>query len=445
MSFRPAFLWTDILLYILLVLTVIFLFYARKNPLIHDSLRSILKRRIAMFSAIILLGFVLVAFLDSLHFYPALTGTYSGKVIYSSQIKSLFDVLITPMGQRFEHSYTAPFAVSFASNDDLSLTSQALKYFLAGILLSLIIILMIAYLRHRYYRKHGFLNDLTIILYGKTTTAWRSIFFATLVLITLAVMSWGLSQHFHVFGTDKVGQDVYYQTLKSIRTGLIIGSLTTLFMLPFAVLFGTLAGYFSGWLDDIVQYVYTTLSSIPGVLLISAAILSLQIFTRAHPELFASFAQRADARLLMLCVILGVTSWTDLCRLIRGETLKLREIDFVQAAVVMGAPGYKIIIKHIIPNLAHIVLITMVLDFSALVLAEAVLSYVGVGVDPSTFSWGNMINAARFELARQPMVWWPLVAAFVFMFSLVLAANLFADAVRDAFDPRLRGLDVYDQ
>jgi len=87
---------------------------------------------------------------------------------------------------------------------------------------------------------------------------------------------------------------------------------------------------------------------------------------------------------------------------------------------------------------AHIVVITLVLEFSSLVLAEAVLSYIGVGVDPSTISFGTMINAARLEMARDPMVWWSLGAAFIFMLALVLAANLFADAVRDGFDPRVR-------
>ena len=95
--------------------------------------------------------------------------------------------------------------------------------------------------------------------------------------------------------------------------------------------------------------------------------------------------------------------------------------------------------RHILPNLMHIVLIALVMDFSGLVLAEAVLSYVGVGVDPSTISFGTMINTARMELAREPMVWWSLAAAFVFMFVLVLAANLFADQVRDALDPKSRG------
>jgi peptide/nickel transport system permease protein len=147
--------------------------------------------------------------------------------------------------------------------------------------------------------------------------------------------------------------------------------------------------------------------------------------------------QRADLRLLFLCIILGVTSWTGLCRLLRGESLKLREHDYVQAAVSLGVGQANIIARHILPNVLHIVMITVVLDFSALVLAEAVLSYINIGVDPTTNSWGNMINSARLELAREPIVWWSLAAAFVFMFTLVLAANLFADVVRDAFDPRL--------
>jgi peptide/nickel transport system permease protein len=92
--------------------------------------------------------------------------------------------------------------------------------------------------------------------------------------------------------------------------------------------------------------------------------------------------------------------------------------------------------RHIVPNVMHLVLITLVLSFSELILYEAVLTYVGVGVDPSMISFGTMINSARLEMAREPMVWWSLAAAFVFMLALVLAANLFADAVRDAFDPR---------
>lgn len=174
------------------------------------------------------------------------------------------------------------------------------------------------------------------------------------------------------------------------------------------------------------------------MLLITASVLALQTYITNHPQQFSSLEKNADARLLALCLILGITSWTSLCRLLRAETLKLREIDFVQAARSLGSSSLFIIRKHLLPNVMPIILITLVLDFSYLVLAEALLSYVGVGVSPMTISWGNMINSARLELAKEPVVWWPMMAAFVFMFTLVLASNLFADGVRDALDPHYR-------
>jgi len=156
------------------------------------------------------------------------------------------------------------------------------------------------------------------------------------------------------------------------------------------------------------------------------------------PSSLDSAALRADFRLLILCAILGLTSWTGLARLLRGEALKLSQLEYIQAAHAFGVSDARVLSRHILPNVAHIVIISMVMDFSGLVLAEAVLSYVGVGVDPSTNSFGTMINGARLEMSREPVVWWSLATAFTFMFALVLAANLFADAVRDGFDPRVR-------
>jgi len=199
---------------------------------------------------------------------------------------------------------------------------------------------------------------------------------------------------------------------------------------------GIAAGYFRGLVDDIVQYVYTTLNSIPSVLLIAAAVLIVQVYIDTHADMFPTTVQRADLRLLFLCIILGVTSWTGLARLLRGETLKLRELEYVQAAQAFGVSSWRIMSAHIARNVMHLVVISLVMDFSGLVLAEAVLSYIGVGVDPTMDSFGTMINAARLELSREPMVWWSLAAAFSFMLMLVLAVNLVADAVRDSFDPR---------
>jgi peptide/nickel transport system permease protein len=256
--------------------------------------------------------------------------------------------------------------------------------------------------------------------------------FVTVVVI-LAAETVVLGEGYHILGTDKTGQDVFYTALKSVRIGLIIGTLTTFIVTPFAILFGILAGYLGGWVDDVIQYVYTTLSSIPDILLIAAAMLIFQVGLSDKETIFA-----ADERLVYLCIIMGITSWTGLCRLIRAEVLKLREIEYVQAADAFGVGRPKIMLRHLVPGVMHIVLISIVLRFSGLVLVEAVLAYVGIGVDPSMASWGNMINQARFELAREPVVWWNLLAAFVFMIGLVLPANLFGDAVRDALDPRLR-------
>jgi peptide/nickel transport system permease protein len=179
---------------------------------------------------------------------------------------------------------------------------------------------------------------------------------------------------------------------------------------------------------------------VPNVLLIAACVLMVQVFLDQHPELFETGAERADLKIFMLCLILGLTGWAGLCRLLRGETLKLRELEFVQAATAFGVGPLRIMRRHILPNVMHLVLINTVLEFSALILYEAVLSYVGVGVDPSMNSFGGMINLGRDEMSRDPLVWWSFSAAFVFMVALVLAANLLADGVREAFDPRSRSL-----
>jgi peptide/nickel transport system permease protein len=177
---------------------------------------------------------------------------------------------------------------------------------------------------------------------------------------------------------------------------------------------------------------------VPNVLLIAACVLMVQVFLDKLPELFETGAERSDLKLFLLCVVLGLTGWAGLCRLLRGETLKLRELEYVQAAQAFGVSDTRIMLRHIFPNVAHLMLIVTVLEFSSLILYEAVLSYVGVGVDPSMNSFGGMINLARNEMSRDPLVWWSFAAAFGFMVTLVLSANLFADGVRDAFDPRAR-------
>lgn len=224
----------------------------------------------------------------------------------------------------------------------------------------------------------------------------------------------------HLLGTDGVGDDVLYLTLKGCRTALIVGGLTTLIVTPLALLFGMLAGYFGKRTDDTIQYVYTVLDSIPGILLLIALMMVL------------------GRGLVQLCVALGITSWVGLCRLIRGETLKHRDREYVRAARALGLGHGRILLKHILPNLLPVVIISVTLGFSGLVLREAILSYLQLGVEAGVGSWGNMIDAARMELAREPIIWWNLVSASTALFVLVLAFNILGDALRDAVDPRLR-------
>jgi peptide/nickel transport system permease protein len=134
-----------------------------------------------------------------------------------------------------------------------------------------------------------------------------------------------------------------------------------------------------------------------------------------------------------VCLALAVTGWVGFCRLTRGETFKLRELDYVQAARARGVSDARIILRHILPNLSHLIVITFVLTFSGLVLSEAVLSWLGIGVDGS---WGQMIDQARDELSRDPAIWWNLTAAGTALFVLILAVNFVGDAIRDILDPR---------
>jgi peptide/nickel transport system permease protein len=465
---KPVILWTDALVFLLLLAVAAFALYARRKPHLRAPWKRIFTSRLASISAVILLAYVVIGVLDSLHFRLPLENTEAGQEAhYAVEVLSVFDVLLGPVRTQVEKTYSAPFATHLFTRETIEhpdgsqtrtyprlafggahladpaeergadirqrVATAVLQSLLAG---GLLLALTGALLARRY--RKPFRNTVTDILAARTPAPWRAMLLTALVLLLLVFLSVNLAGAYHVLGTDKVGQDVFYQALKSIRTGLVIGTLTTLVMLPFAVLLGIMAGYFRGWADDIIQYTYTTLNSIPGVLLIAAAILMLQVYIANNPQDFETTLERADIRLLFLCIILGITSWTGLCRLLRGESLKLREVEYIQAATAFGVSHARIISRHILPNVMHIVLITVVLDFSGLVLAEAVLSYIGIGVDPTMNSWGNMINRARLEMAREPMVWWSLLSAFVFMFVLVLAANLFSDAVRDAFDPRLR-------
>lgn len=471
-------------MYLLVLTMVAYGFRITRSASLRSAWSSVARTPSAMCAAVILLFFLLIGVLDSIHYRPLLpplspqqtesqldqSATAAqpqapGQRVYSPVLRSALDDLLslTQLPNR-EQTYSAPLAVRQFTKETELIDGDTVRVFprlkYAGLHLSNESEHW-SDVRHRTLKGTAYGLGITVLLAtfltvvhrrqqrswqqawkywwnGYAGVPWRAVWITLGIMAVVVCTALTLSVNYHVLGTDRTGNDVLWQCLKSIRTALVIGTLTTVAMLPPAIGFGIAAGYFKGRVDDVIQYTYTTLTSIPGVLLIAATVMMMQVYIDTHPELFSTVDSRADLRLFMLCMILGLTGWAGLCRFLRAETLKLRELEYVQAARAFGVGNWRIMRRHLLPNVMHIVLITMVLEFSGLVLFEAVLSYLGIGVDPSMHSFGTMIDAARLEMSRDPMIWWNLLGAFIFLMVLVLSANIFADAVQAAFDPRTR-------
>jgi peptide/nickel transport system permease protein len=462
-------LWTDASIWLLIAALIAYSIAVWRSPALSANWRKVFRDSAALGSSVVLLLCLLVTLLDSIHYRMLLPPTASAPnaaPAYESRTRSALDYVLGDLLDSREATYSRPLAyVGFTKesvevNGEVRRVAPRLKHggkhltqpeaqwagdviqravvgavggLVASAVLASLLIALIA-------RGAGssWSQALTSVRRSEGDIPWHVAIYTVTVAAVLIGITVALMSHYHVMGTDLTGNDVLYQALKSIRTAFVIGTLATVATLPLAVGLGIMAGYFRGWVDEAIQYLYTVLSSVPNVLLIAACVLMVQGFLDKHPELFETGAERSDLKLFLLCAVLGLTGWAGLCRLLRGETLKLRELEYVQAANAFGVSHTRIMARHIFPNVAHLMLIVTVLEFSSLILYEAVLSYVGVGVDPSMNSFGGMINLARNEMSRDPVVWWSFAAAFGFMVTLVLAANLFADGVRDAFDPRSR-------
>jgi peptide/nickel transport system permease protein len=467
--FKFVFLWTDITIWAMVILGIGYGVAVLRSPGLSGSWRRVFRDAPALCSALVLGACLLVTLADSVHYrgrLEAAPGSAAGSVQYEVQAHSLLDLALDDLIRSRETSYSRPLAYEALRLDTVAVnghlvrmaprlkhggarlsdpehqwTSDLLSRGVTGLVLGLVMAVVAALALFGLLaraRRAGFGETAASVWRNEGEIPWRAALWTLVVIAMLTGIVVSLMGEYHVFGTDTTGNDVLYQALKSIRTAFVIGSLSTIATLPLAVVLGIMAGYFRGWVDEAIQYVYTVLSSVPNILLIAACVLMVQVFLDKHPDLFETGVERADIKLFLLCAVLGLTGWAGLCRLLRAETLKLRELDYVQAANAFGVSSTRIMVRHIFPNVAHLMLIVTVLDFSSLILYEAVLSYVGVGVDPSMNSFGGMINLARKEMSLDPVVWWSFAAAFGFMVALVLAVNLFADGVRDAFDPRAR-------
>merc|ERR1711879_262281 len=385
--------------------------------------RPVFASPVGMGSFLVVVFYVLIALLDSIHYREPLEAVEGSEpdatVHYSQEVRSVLDTVLSGLTENSETTYSAPFSLySFSkenvTNDDGQVVREfprltgagsqlqdeqehgwdilvrSVEAILMGLLIAGALIALQMQWRFRCPPQGCPLDE-----QGKPVIAmnhwipWKTFYGTVTALIVLTCWVLSVGEVYHILGTNQVGQDVLVQAIKAVRTRILIGTLATLLTLPIAIGLGISAGYFRGWVDDAVQYVYTTLSSIPGILLIAASVLLIDVYIETNADDFQLVAERADFRFLALCFILGMTSWTSLCRLLRAETLKVSQLDYVQAARAFGVSHQRIISGHILPNVTHIILIALVLDFSGFVLAEAVLSYVGVVVDPSMASWGN--------------------------------------------------------
>lgn len=230
----------------------------------------------------------------------------------------------------------------------------------------------------------------------------------------------------NILGTDIFGQSVWRKTLYGTKISITVAVCASFISIFIGVPLGAIAGYFRGFIDEIIVWLYSTLSSVPGLLLILAFAVVLRDKTLFGHKL---------AGITSVYLAIGLTSWVGICRLIRGEVIKHKEREYVLAAKSYGCGSGRIIFRHLIPNVFHLVIIDFSIRFVNFIHAEVILSFLGLG-EPTRPSWGAMINDARIELSRG--VWWQMLAATLAIFFISLALNIFGDALRDCLDPKLK-------
>ncbi|MBD3240265.1 MAG: ABC transporter permease subunit [Chitinivibrionales bacterium] len=240
----------------------------------------------------------------------------------------------------------------------------------------------------------------------------------------------GPSLHY-LLGTDALGRSVLHKTLLGAHVSMLVAFLANAIAIPLGMLLGAIAGYYGRRVDDIIVWFYSTMASIPGLIRYIAI-----KFAFEDTVLFKdTFLELDMGGMPGVILVLGMMSWIGTCRLVRAETMKLKELDYVVASRASGRGSFSILLRHILPNVMHIGIIGFSLGFVGAISAEVTLSFLNLGVQELP-SWGKMINEARMDLIVGR--WWEFTAAVVATFVIVLAWNVFGDRLRDALDPRLK-------
>lgn len=235
----------------------------------------------------------------------------------------------------------------------------------------------------------------------------------------------------HPFGTDRIGRDIMARTIYGGQISLMIGLLAVLVEIVLGTFIGAVAGYYGGWIDSLLMRFTEAILSIPSLLLL---LVMAKSFSDKIPNIFI-FGRTLSGSVVVIIVIIGLTSWMSLARLIRSNVLSLRETEFVLAARAIGVTNRRIIIVHILPNTLTSIIVAGTLGMAAAILQEAYISFLGLGVQEPTASWGNILTEAQeFQIIKDAPWYWLFPGMLILL--TVLSINFVGDGLRDALDPR---------
>src|SRR6185503_2600787 len=234
----------------------------------------------------------------------------------------------------------------------------------------------------------------------------------------------------HYFGTDSTGRDLFARIIYGGQISLFIGVLAVLVALILGITIGGVAGLLSGWVDSVLMRFTEAILSIPSLFLL---IILGKLFGSEIPTLNL-LGRTFSGSVIVVILVIGLTSWMYLARIVRANILSLREMDYVSAARALGAGNLRILIQHLIPNTTAAIIVTATLGLAQAIISEAYVSFLGLGVQPPTASWGNLMDQSISLIQRG--VWWMWVFPSLFIVLTILFTNFIGDGLRDAFDPR---------